>query len=121
MTHWDKLTVERIERPEAGVSIYRMSGLLSNTPESYAFLDDFSRRVRKGEHRVVLNIENVEHVTSAGVGILAACYTSLTNAGGKMALAVVPHRARVILSILKMLEFLGDHASEEEAVQAVSK
>ncbi len=120
MGHWDKLTVERVERSEAGASIYRLRGLLSNTPESYAFLDEFTQRVRKGERKIVLNIEGVEHVTSAGVGILAACYTSLTNAGGKMTLALVPTRARVILNVLKMLELLGDHATEEEAVAALS-
>jgi anti-anti-sigma factor len=120
MGHWDKLTVERIERSEAGTSIYRLRGLLSNSPESYAFLDEFSERVRKGEGKVVLNIEGVEHVTSAGVGILAACYTSVMNAGGKMTLAAVPSRARVILNVLKMLELLGDHATEDEAVAALS-
>jgi anti-anti-sigma factor len=120
MGHWEKLTVERVERSESGASIYRLRGLLSNTPESYAFLDEFSQRVRKGERKVVLNIEGIEHVTSAGVGILAACYTSLTNAGGKMALALVPSRARVILNVLKMLEFLGDHPTEEAALAAVS-
>jgi|WetSurMetagenome_2_1015567.scaffolds.fasta_scaffold619771_2 anti-anti-sigma factor len=120
MGHWDKLTVERIESSEAGVTIYRLSGLLTNTPESYAFLEEFSHRIRKGETKAVLNLEKIEHVTSAGVGILAACYTSLTNAGGKMALALVPLRAHVILNVLKMLDFLGDYPSEEAAVKAVS-
>lgn len=120
MGHWDKLTVDRIERSEAGVTIYRLRGLLSNTPESYAFLDEFCQRVRKGEKKVVLNIAGVDHVTSAGVGILAACYTSLTNAGGRMALASVPSRAHVILNVLKMLELLGDHPSEDAAVAAIA-
>ncbi len=83
MGHWDKLTVERIETGDASVIVYRMSGLLSNTTESYTFLDEFCHCVRKGETKAVLNIEKIEHVTSAGVGILAACYTSVTNAGGR--------------------------------------
>lgn len=120
MGHWDKLTVEQDERAEAGVVIYRLQGLLTNTPESYAFLDECAHRIRKGARKIVLNIEGVEHITSAGVGILAACYTSLTNAGGRMALASVPSRARVILNVLKMLELLGDYATEEDAVAALS-
>ena len=120
MGHWDKLTVERVERSETSATIYRLRGLLTNTAESYAFLEEFSQRVRKGEKRIVLNIEGVEHVTSAGVGILAACYTSVTNAGGKMTLALVPSRARVILNVLKLLELLGDHATEDEAVAALT-
>lgn len=120
MGHWDKLTVELDERTDSGVVIYRLRGLLTNTPESYAFLDEFSQRVRKGARKIILNLEGVEHITSAGVGILAACYTSLTNAGGRMALAHVPPRARVILNVLKMLELLGDHATEEGALASLS-
>ncbi len=37
-----------------------------------------------------------------------------------MALAMVPHRARVILNVLKMLDFLGDYPNEEAAVRALS-
>lgn len=120
MTHWNKLVVERHEVPQAHVTVYRLSGVLTNSTESYAFLDQLSERTRKGPIRIVLNMDQVEHVTSVGVGILAACYTSVTNTGGQIRLAAVPLRARAILNVVKLLETMGEQATEEDAVRSLT-
>ncbi len=117
MTDWKRLEVERIERTDAPVTVYRLRGVLTNTPESYGFLEGLQERVRKGKSRIVLNLEEVEHITSAGVGILGACYTSVSNAGGRICLTLVPARGRTILNVLKLFEFLPEFPAEEDAVR----
>jgi anti-anti-sigma factor len=120
MTHWKKLEVKWVEHGEAPVTVYHLSGLLTNSPESYAFLDELLDRVRKGHNRVVINLEQVGHITSAGVGILAACYTSVTNAGGKVCLSRVPERGRAILNVVGLLALVGECPTEEEAIRRVA-
>ena len=120
MTNWKKLEVKWVEHGTVPVTVYHLSGTFTSSPEAYAFLDQLQERVRKGHTRVVIHLEGVEAVTSAGVGILAAGYTSVTNAGGKMCLAQVPDRARAILSIVGLLTVIGEGPGEEEAVRRVS-
>ncbi len=118
MTNWHKLEVEQTERE--GVEVYRLSGALTSSHEAYSFLEQLMDQVHRGGRRFVLNLERVETLTSAGVGILAACYTSVTNGGGRIRLAQVPVRAKTILKVVHLLDLLGDHPSEEEAVRSVS-
>ncbi len=120
MTHWNKLEVKWVEHGETPVTVYHLSGLLTNSPESYAFLDEVLGRVRKGHNRVVINLDQVGHITSAGVGILAACYTSANNAGGRFCLTRVPDRARAILNVVGLLSLVGECPTEEEAIRRVS-
>ena len=120
MTNWKKLEVSWVEHGDVPVTVYHLSGLFTSSPESYAFLDQFQERVRKGHNRVVINLHGVEAITSAGVGILAASYTSVTNAAGRMCLAQVPDRAHAILNVVGLLTVIGESASEEEAIRRVS-
>jgi len=48
MTHWQKLEVKWVEHGNVPVTVYHLSGILTNSPESYAFLDQILERVRKG-------------------------------------------------------------------------
>ena len=119
MSSWKKLEARWVERDDPAVTVYHLSGTLTGSSESYAFLDELRKRVRKGHTRVVLNLEAVEAMTSEGVGILAAGYTSVMNATGRMCLAQVPERSRVLLGVVGLLAVIGECATEEEAVRRV--
>jgi len=120
MTRWAKFQVSWIEQENSAVAVVHLSGGMTSSPEAYHFLEEFQNRVREGRVRLVLDLDQVEPITSAGVGILAACCTSVLNAGGKITLSRVPARARAILSVVGLLSVMGDAASEEEAVRRVS-
>jgi len=119
MTKWDKFGVERSDVTEVGipVAVFRLHGVLTNTPESYAFLEDVQGETRKKGLRCVINLEEVDHLTSAGLGIIAACYTSVSNSGGQMCLTGITGRVRVILNVMRMLDVIQNAASEGEAVK----
>lgn len=55
-------------------------------------------------------------MTSAGVGILAAAYTSSVNAGVRLVLAAIPRQARAVLEVLNMLAVIEHDESEEAAI-----
>jgi anti-anti-sigma factor len=120
MTQWKNLQVERHDRVEPRVTIWRLSGLLTSGKEGYAFLDDLREALRERPGPVLINLERVEHVTSAGVGVLAAAYTSAANAKTRLMLAAIPRQAHTVLSILNLLAIIEHAETEEEAVAKLS-
>ncbi len=117
MTKWERFIAERSESGGGGVTVFRFSGVLTNTRESYDFLDHVQEETRKRPMRIVLNLAGLEHLTSAGLGIIAACFTSVTRSGGKMCLAGAEGRVRVILNVMRMLDVIQNTATEEEAIR----
>ncbi|MBM3288089.1 MAG: STAS domain-containing protein [Candidatus Eisenbacteria bacterium] len=120
MSDWSKLSVEQVDRKHPPLAIYRLRGGLTSNEMSYEFLERVRSGVRKGPNRVVINLEGMEHLSSAGLGILAACYTSIVNAGGKLCLASIPKRAEMILGVVHFLDVVESAASEEEAIRKVT-
>ena len=112
-----KLKVEQARPERSDAVVFRLSGKLTDTKESYAFLEQVRGEIRKGVSLVLLNLEGIEYLSSAGVGILAACYTSAKNAGGRMAIAAASEGARKILEIVCLWEALKRYPSEEEALK----
>jgi anti-anti-sigma factor len=119
VSKWDKLQVERADRADAGVVVFRLGGMLDSGPESYAFLEQVQFEAHKAPARVVLDLKNVNLITSAGVGIIAACFTSVSNAGGKLCIASVQGRAQTILNVVRILDVIASAPDEDAAVAFV--
>jgi anti-anti-sigma factor len=120
MTHWKALQVERRDRSDPRISIWRLSGTLTSGKEGYAFLDDLRAQLRDRPGAILINLEGVEHVTSAGVGILAAAYTSAANAKTRLMLAAIPRQALTVLSILNLLSIIEHDETEEGGLARLS-
>jgi len=112
MSVWEKLEWESIVPENPGVILLRLNGALSSSRESYALLDEIRDDLRSNFSKIVINMERVERMTSAGVGILCAAYTSITNSGGKMCLVGVSERNRTLLNLVglwdQLLHFPGE-------------
>ncbi|MBD3160801.1 MAG: STAS domain-containing protein [Candidatus Latescibacteria bacterium] len=115
-----KLEFDRVERSAPAVVLYRLTGGLIGSPESYDFLEEIRAQAKRSDAPIVLNMEGLEQVNSTGVGILAACYTSVTNAGGKICLASVPKRLKTILDVVRLTDVLCVLGGEEEAIREVT-
>ena len=116
MSHWKEFRVERHDRSGPDVTTWRLAGTLTNTKESYEFLDALRDAVRDRPCAQLLNLEKVEHVTSAGVGIIAAAYTSATNAKAPFGLACLSPQVRTVLSLVNLLSLLTHEATEDLAI-----
>jgi anti-anti-sigma factor len=117
MANWNKLEVEKIERQDPAALVYRLSGILTDTHEAYEWLEDLRKAARrKDSPYIVINLEEVEHMPSSGVGILAACYTSVSNSGGRMCLAGVSDRVQSILELVGIWDILTHFPTEAAAL-----
>lgn len=119
MSNWDKLHMERADNAETGVIVIRLSGVLDSAPECYAFLSEVQELAHTGPVRVVIDLAHLTRLASAGVGILAACFTSITNAGGMMSLCAIPPRAGMVLKVVRLLDVVPNAADEAEAIRLV--
>ena len=113
MSVWAKLQYERIEAGSPRGIIYRLEGALTDSKESYDFLEALKGDAKGGRPSALVNLEKVERITSSGVGILCACFTSVLAAGGGLHLAGVSKRNRTLLQAVGLWGKLAVHDSEE--------
>ena len=115
------LQVTRDEPGDPRAVIFRLAGKVTGTRECYEFLEDVRDAIRAGRTMVVLNLERVEKMSSPGIGILAACYTSAVRADSRLGLVAVPEPVAVLLQIVRLWDLLPRYASEQEALTALAQ
>lgn len=117
MSTWKKLEVVRTEHPDPPAVLFRLSGILTNSPEGYALLDSVQECARHRVRNVVLNLSDLDRITSAGVGIIAASYTSMVNAGGRLALTSIPKPVEMVLNVVRFLTVVEHFETEDAALR----
>ena len=115
MTH---LHVEHITSQDGKSLIYRLRGVLGESSYSYEFSDDMRKSVKDGPEKVILNLEHLEYITSAGVGVIAAGYTSAQRAEKQMLLCNVTPKVRRVLEICGILDVVKAYETEQDALNA---
>jgi anti-anti-sigma factor len=98
--------------------VYTLFGCLYGSPESYEFQEEVRENIAGGVSRIVIDLESVEKIDSAGLGILASVMWSASQAGGGMVLASVPPTVKKLLGIAMLLDRI-DHADTREAAIAM--
>ena len=81
-----------------------MSGYLYGNARSYEFQDQVRNSIADGSNRIVIDLESVKRIDSAGVGILATLMWSASRSGGGLVLVAVPPNLEKILGIAMLLD-----------------
>jgi anti-anti-sigma factor len=120
-TSYDKFAAERtrIENPPA--VMWRLCGNFYDCKEAYAFLDAFRDDVKNSEAPIIVDLEAVDHMSSCGAGILAACYCSASNAKREMYLAGGSRRADAVLTVVGLTRVIETFPNREDALRHVAK
>jgi anti-sigma B factor antagonist len=74
--------------------------------------------LEKGKKHVLLNMTDVAHVDSAGIGELVCSHTSVRKQGGQLKLANVNERVRELLQKTMLLAVFDVHQDETSAVKS---
>ena len=61
--------------------------------------------------RVILNLSRLTFIDSVGMGVLISFKHALARDGGRLALAAVPPHIAEVLSVARLLEWLGSEAA----------
>jgi anti-sigma B factor antagonist len=103
-----------------GVLVVDCSGRLIFGEES-ASLRDLVKKLLADKPQVVMNLREVNHIDSGGLGTLVSLYTSARNAGGAVKLASLSQRVGDLLQITKLLTIFEVFDDEETAAKSFKK
>ncbi len=103
-----------------GVLVVDCSGRLIFGEES-ASLRDLVKKLLAEKPQVVMNLREVNHIDSGGLGTLVSLYTTARNAGGAVKLASLSQRVGDLLQITKLLTIFEVFDDEETAAKSFKK
>ena len=86
--------------------------------EAQDFQDAIIGSLEKNKKTIVIDLSNVQFISSWGIGILMHGYTTTTNLGGEFKLASVPEKINEILIKIKLDKVFTKYASVEEALKS---
>ena len=103
-----------------GAMVVDCSGRLVFGEES-ASLRDVVKRLVAQTPNIVLNLHEVNHIDSGGLGTLVSLYTTARHAGGAVKLARLSQRVGDLLQITKLLTIFEVFDDEEKAAKSFKK
>ena len=107
------------ERSAGNVTVLDLSGQITFTQGDQQFKDKINSLVHQGHKNILVNMANVTHVDSAGLGELVGAYTTVTKAGGSMKLVNLTKKLHDLLTITKLLTVFDTFESEQDALKQV--
>lgn len=118
--HRMKRTLKMADRVVEGVTVLDLQGRL--------VLDeaDFFRRriedlIRENRLKIVLNLEDVTYIDSAGIGMMVGKYLSVRREGGDVKLLHLSPRTTRVMTITKLMTVFETFESEEQAVRSFAQ
>ena len=75
----------------------------------------------QGQKKILLNLEKVPYMDSAGLGELIRCFTAMRKSGGHFKLLSPNPRIKDLLNITKLLNVFDSYDSEQVAVASFPK
>ncbi len=75
--------------------------------------------ISSGVHKIVLDLSHVDHIDSAGLGMLVYIYGSLCSRGGALRLCGVGPRVMSVLAYTKTDSILAVDATLEDSLAAL--
>lgn len=73
-----------------------------------------------GKTRILVNLQDVTHIDSSGIGELVSCYTSVKRRGGSMKLENLPPKINDILQVTQLIMVFDVFDNEAEAIASFS-
>jgi len=74
--------------------------------------------LEQGYRNVLLNLRDVRHIDSAGIGELMSCYTSVRNHGGQLKLMNLGKNVQNLLQITRLYTIFEVEDDEHKAVES---
>lgn len=106
------------QRTREGIVILDLTGALTSGEGDLALRGRLASLRRSGKVNIVLNLKEVSHIDSSGLGTLVFALAKLRKAGSRLALASV-NRAHMKLFLLTRLSIAFEFfADEQDAVNS---
>lgn len=114
------MTLRISNREVEGVGVVELAGRIVLGEESSAMREQIKSMLAGGQKKIVLNLNNVTYIDSAGLGALVAAHHSARSQGAALKLAHLGAKFQEILQVTKLLTVFEVHDSEAAAVRSFS-
>jgi anti-sigma B factor antagonist len=104
-----------------GVSVVALDGRIVLGEESNALRQKLKSLLAEGKKKIVLNMDNIKYIDSAGLGILVAAHVSAKTQGASLHLCHLGSKFQEVLQITKLLTVFEVCDTEAAAVASFSK
>jgi anti-sigma B factor antagonist len=106
------------ERIVDEVTILDLKGKITLGEGDEALKDKINSLAHQGRKKILLNLEGVPYIDSAGLGEVVRTYTTVSRQGGQLKLVNLTKRITDLLSITKLLTVFETFGSEPEALKS---
>jgi anti-sigma B factor antagonist len=104
------------ERIVGDVTILDLKGKMTLGEGDELLKDKINSLIHQGQKNLLLNLEGVPYIDSAGLGEIVRTYTTVSRQGGSLKLVNLTKRITDLLSITKLLTVFETFESEKDAV-----
>ena len=105
------------ERIVGGVAVIRVTGDITLNKGGDALLKDkVQSLLHQGQKQLLVDLEGVSYVDSAGLGEMVQAYATTKNSGGALKLVNVTKRLRDLLVVTKLLTVFDTFDDEASAL-----
>ena len=104
------------ERIVGEVTILDLKGKMTLGEGDELLKDKINSLIHQGQKKLLLNLEGVPYIDSAGLGEIVRTYTTVSRQGGALKLVNLTKRITDLLSITKLLTVFETFDAEKEAV-----
>ena len=113
--------MEIVERTVNDVTVLDLKGKMTLGEGDEMLKEKINSLLAAGKKKLLLNLEAVPYIDSAGLGEVVRTYTTVSRQGGALKLLNLTKRITDLLSITKLLTVFETFDSEGEAVRSFSK
>jgi anti-sigma B factor antagonist len=106
------------ERVVGDVTILDLKGKITLGEGDEALKDKINSLTLQNRRQILLNLEGVPYIDSAGLGEVVRTYTTVSRQGGQLKLVNLTKRIEDLLSITKLLTVFETFDSESEALNS---
>jgi anti-sigma B factor antagonist len=112
--------MEIAERVVDGVTVLDLKGKMTLGEGDELLKDKINSLLANSRKKLVLNLEGVPYIDSAGLGEIVRTYTTVSRQGGSLKLLNLTKRIEDLLSITKLLTVFETFDTEAEAIKSFS-
>jgi anti-sigma B factor antagonist len=106
------------ERVIGDITVLDLKGKMTLGEGDELLKDKINSLIHQGQKKLLLNLEGVPYIDSAGLGEIVRTYTTVSRQGGNLKLVNLTKRITDLLSITKLLTVFETFDNEPDALKS---
>lgn len=115
------MTLRAYTRVDSGVAVVELEGAITLGPSLDLLRKMITGGLDEGYRGILLDLEGVNYIDSAGLGELVSCRSLAATRGGEVKLVYLQKKIQGLLQITKLITIFEAFEDEREAISSFGK